>query len=198
MRRIAFIAVLLLSSAIATAQQVSVGINAGVTTLTGDCSLSGTTITCTKTNGSTLGTMATQNSTAISVTGGTISGVTANNMPLGGTQAAAGAFTSVSATSPAVDTSFAYLTPATGFSVTISAGVGRLIIDPAGTLATGTVVMPAAPVNGQVFVLNSSQIVTALTLSANAGQSILGAITTIGLGGRIECIYRSSSTTWYC
>lgn len=53
---------------------------AQVQSLTGDCSVNSTlTITCTKSAGVLLGTMATQNANAIAITGGTITGVTGLN-----------------------------------------------------------------------------------------------------------------------
>jgi hypothetical protein len=99
------------------------------------------------------------------------------------------------------DASYSYQTPATGFSITIGAGVRTLVLDPAGTLATGTITMPASPVDGQEIRISSSQNITALTVSANAGQSIKNAptaftVSTTGQQG-YAFIYRASNTTWY-
>jgi hypothetical protein len=90
-----------------------------------------------------------------------------------------------------------YQTPTTGFSYTFPAGVQTLLMVPAGTLATGTVTMPAAPSDGMVVKLNSSQAITALTVAANTGQSIVSAVTTLAAGGGAAYIYRLSNTTWY-
>jgi hypothetical protein len=95
------------------------------------------------------------------------------------------------------DQSFSYQTPATGFSITIGAGVKTLILDPAGTLATGTITMPASPINGQEIRFSSSQIITGLTVSANSGQTISNAPTTITAGMGFGYIYRTTSTNWY-
>lgn len=99
------------------------------------------------------------------------------------------------------DQAYSYQTPATGFSITIGASIRTLILDPAGTLATGTITMPASPVDGQEIRIASSQTITALTVSPNAGQSIKNAptaltVSTTGPQG-YEFIYRSSNTTWY-
>lgn len=59
----------------------------------------------------------------------------------------------------------------TGFSYTFASGTQMLVINPAGTLATGTITMPAAPADGMVVTFNSSQIITALTVSANTGKA---------------------------
>lgn len=95
------------------------------------------------------------------------------------------------------DQSYSLQTPTTGFSITIGSGVKTLILNPAGTLANGTITMPASPINGQEVRVCSSQIVTSLTVSANAGQTITGAPTTIGVGGGFAYIYNSSGTNWY-
>lgn len=173
----------------ADAQQVS-NYPSAFPALSGDCTTSGTAITCTNLG---LGSIATQAASAVSVTGGTI-----ENTTLGATTPASVKATTIAHSGVEIDTSYSYQTPANLFSITPAAGVGRLILNPAGTLAAGTVTMPASPVDGQLLVINSSQIVSALTMSANAGQSLLGALTTIGVGGRIECLYRAANTTWYC
>lgn len=93
--------------------------------------------------------------------------------------------------------SYDYQVLTTGFSYTFAAGITTLIANPAGTLATGTITMPAAPADGMVVTFNSTQIITALTVSANAGQSIVNAVTTLAAGGGANYIYRLTNTTWY-
>jgi len=90
-----------------------------------------------------------------------------------------------------------YTTPSTGFNYTIPANVTVAIIQPAGTLATGTVKMPASAINGMTITVSCTQIITALTLSANTGQSIVNPVTTLASGGTSSYIYRASNTTWY-
>lgn len=93
--------------------------------------------------------------------------------------------------------SYDYQTPTTGFSYTFAAGTQVLVMNPAGTLATGTITMPASPVDGMTIRFSSSQIITALTVSANTGQSIVSAVTTLTAGGGAAYIYRLANTTWY-
>jgi hypothetical protein len=88
-----------------------------------------------------------------------------------------------------------YQTPATGFSYTLTAPT--TVFAPAATLATGTVVMPTSPTDGMVVTISSTQIITALTLSANTGQSILSALSAFTVGGYARYLYRSANTTWY-
>jgi hypothetical protein len=90
-----------------------------------------------------------------------------------------------------------FQTPTTGFSYTFTT-FNVLFANPAGTLATGTVTMSATPVDGTTVTITSTQQITALTINANTGQSIIG-------GGAIQLnantsrqyLYRSANTTWY-
>jgi hypothetical protein len=90
-----------------------------------------------------------------------------------------------------------YQTPTTGFTYTFTT-FNTLFANPAGTLATGTVTMSATPVDGTTVTITTTQQITALTINANTGQSIVG-------GGAIQLnantsrqyLYRVANTTWY-
>lgn len=86
--------------------------------------------------------------------------------------------------------------PVSGFSITFD-NYARLTLLPAGTLATGTITMPAKPYNGQPVSVFSTQEITALTLSPNSGQFVNGAPTTLLAGGGFEFTYNASNATWY-
>jgi hypothetical protein len=90
-----------------------------------------------------------------------------------------------------------YQAPTTGFSYTFAAGVNVLVMQPAGTLATGTITMPAAPVDGMTITFSSTKTITALTVNANTGQSIVGAPTVLPANQAGAYVYRLSNTTWY-
>jgi hypothetical protein len=90
-----------------------------------------------------------------------------------------------------------YQVPTTGFSYTFAAGVQVLVMNPAGTLAAGTITMPATPADGMTIAFSSSQAITALVVLANTGQSIVSAVTTLAAGAGAKYIYRLSNTTWY-
>lgn len=87
--------------------------------------------------------------------------------------------------------------PTTGFTNTIADTTSYYVIEPAGTLATGTLTMPASPINEQVVTIASTQTITALTHSPNTGQTLKGALTTIAVDGNASWIYRTANTTWY-
>lgn len=84
----------------------------------------------------------------------------------------------------------------TGFSYTFTSA-NVLAIVPAGTLATGTVTTPASPADGMTITITSTQQITALTLTANTGQTIATNLTSLPAGGSLSYIYRLSNTTWY-
>jgi len=124
--------------------------------------------------------------------GGTDNGTT-NIVPTG---AATGAWNRISFDSLVV-TSYAYSVPVTGFSITIPNNLNVYIINPAGTLSTGTFITPSAPYDGQLIRITSSQTVTTLTITANSGQTVVGAPSTITSTTPFGFTYRLTNTTWY-
>lgn len=95
------------------------------------------------------------------------------------------------------DSGYNYQVPSTGFTITMANGNYHLILDPAGTLATGTITMCPAPVDGQMVDIKITQIITALTIAGNSGQSVKGNPTSAAVGSSFTGIYRATNTTWY-
>lgn len=96
-----------------------------------------------------------------------------------------------------IDNRVNYQQPTTGFTITLNNFDWFVILDPSGTLATGTVKMPAAPTDGQIINIRTSQVITSLTINGN-GAAVAGYSTgTLALGGILEAIYKASNTTWY-
>lgn len=87
----------------------------------------------------------------------------------------------------------------TGQSKTITKGSDWLaIIVSAATIATGTIVMPAAPVEGQQVAISFGNLtITALTISPNTGQTILGAPTTAAANSFLRFGYDATAAQWY-
>lgn len=92
---------------------------------------------------------------------------------------------------------YSYQVPLTGFSITVPDGITNLILDPAGALATGTITMPANPLDGQICGVASSQVVTTLTMSANTGQTLDGGLATFAANGFARYQYVQSVATWF-
>lgn len=84
--------------------------------------------------------------------------------------------------------------PTTGFAFTVSKRT--TILKPAGTLATGTINLPASPADGHEFRVTSSQIITALTVSGN-GHTIIAAPTTLSPGLGFAYIFDTADDTYY-
>lgn len=98
-----------------------------------------------------------------------------------------------------------YNAPLTGASITLTNAARQLILEPAGTIATLTVVFPAATtlINGQRIGICTTQIVTALTITPGTGTTVSNTVTAMlvpvatGAASCIEFIYRTANTNWY-
>jgi hypothetical protein len=89
-------------------------------------------------------------------------------------------------------------TPLTAFTITPGNQYTMAFLNPAGTLATGTLTLPAAPFDGENFCLLDTQTQTAITVSANTGQSIVGTAVTALVAGTSYCWrYMAPTSTWY-
>jgi hypothetical protein len=84
--------------------------------------------------------------------------------------------------------------PTTGFALAIPNGYATALLKPAGTLATGAVTLPQTYPQNQDFILTSTQTITTLTLSANTGQTINGAPST--LAGNTSVRFRLEGAAW--
>jgi hypothetical protein len=73
-----------------------------------------------------------------------------------------------------------------------------LILTPAGTIATATLKLPlvANAVDRQEILVNSTQIITALTLDANGG-TIIGGPTALAANGFFRLRFDAVMKTWY-
>lgn len=91
--------------------------------------------------------------------------------------------------------------PTTGFNIALGSDVERLILNPAGTLATGTVVLPAAPHDGQDILIFTEQTISLLTLSVSStfitGTTIVGGVTSLSAGTGVQFTYDSTNNIWY-
>ena len=90
-----------------------------------------------------------------------------------------------------------YITPTTGFSLVVSNTTTYLIMEPAGTIATGTITMPAAPVNGQIIRFATTKQITSITHNPNTGQTLNGPVTTMDQNTNAGWIYKTSTSSWY-
>jgi hypothetical protein len=178
--------------------------------LTGDCTTSAGTVatTCGKLGGVSViappsgllvGTTDTQTLTNKTLTGAIHNGGTIDNAVIGGTTPAAASVTTITHTGIEIAAGcMDFQAPTAGGTVSIAAGVCEEMIAPVGTLATLTVNLIAAPVNGQKLRVRFTQIITALTMGAGGSNAIVGNPAAAALGNVVDCVYRTSNTTWYC
>jgi hypothetical protein len=90
---------------------------------------------------------------------------------------------------------FAVNVPTTGFSYTIPANQAFTQLTPAGTLASGTITLPAVSPQGGRIEIMSTQTITSLTVSAPSGYTIQGAaVTTLAANGTLA--YRLAGTVF--
>lgn len=92
--------------------------------------------------------------------------------------------------------------PSTGFNVTVPTPVSEqqwMILQPAGTLATGTITLPlntGVPDGTQVLV-TSTQIITAFTLALNGASNAFGAPTALAANGFFTMRFYQATNSWY-
>lgn len=140
---------------------------------------------------------------ALSTTGYFTNGLTVLGTAMAGTEripadtgTAQGAAPQLAALAPAQLRSgvYEYSVPLTGFSILIGNETNTYIINPAGTLATGTFTLPAAPYPGQVIEIVSTQTQTAVTIAASTGYTIVGTVTALTAATAVR--YRLVGTVW--
>lgn len=96
-----------------------------------------------------------------------------------------------------------YNVPLTGFTIVMTAEQSVVSLNPAGTLATGTVTMPPTLYDGKIVSIFSSQIITSLTLNTSnsatfvpaAGTGLFGALANGGVS--VSFIYDKALNQWH-
>ena len=93
-----------------------------------------------------------------------------------------------------------YSAPTTNFTLAVrnDGNSTWLLLTPTGTIAAGTLTLPASDIalDKQEVLVNSTQIVTTLTVAGN-GASVVGAPTTLAAGGFFRLRFDKVNTTWY-
>lgn len=88
---------------------------------------------------------------------------------------------------------------ATGFNVQIDSMIGdvHLILTPTADYSAGTITLPLSPVDKQTVLVNSTQAVTALTITPQAGATVLGQPTTLTANGFFTLKFDAVLKRWY-
>ena len=93
-------------------------------------------------------------------------------------------------------------TPTTGFNIAAPTPVAQqqwMLLQPAGTLASGTVTLPlnTATPDGTEVLITTSQQITAFTLGANGAANLYGDPTTLAAEDFFRMRYVQSLNSWY-
>lgn len=89
-----------------------------------------------------------------------------------------------------------YETPLTGTTVTVADNMRTLIVDPAGTIATLTINMPANPTDKQRVSICFDAVVTTLTMAAT-GFTLKNALTASTAASFATWEFRAADLTWW-
>ena len=92
--------------------------------------------------------------------------------------------------------------PGSGFNITVPTPVSNdqwMLLQPAGTLATGTITLPlnTGVPDGTTLLITSTQEITALTIALNGASAIYGAVTTLGAGCAAVYRFYQPTNSWY-
>lgn len=89
-----------------------------------------------------------------------------------------------------------YSVPTTGFRFTFENSQSRAVFDPAGTLASGYVTMAPTPSDGTEACVFSTAAITLLYPTANTGQTVNDAVTTLAANAKVCYLWAASQSTW--
>jgi hypothetical protein len=102
--------------------------------------------------------------------------------------------------SPTVAVNF--YTPATGFSIAVPTPISQqqwVILQPAGTLATGTITLPlnTGTPDGTEILITTTQQITAITIGLNGATAVYGLPTVLQAGAGVRLRWYQGSNSWY-
>jgi hypothetical protein len=102
--------------------------------------------------------------------------------------------------SPTLATSI--YTPTTGFSIGVPSPVSQqqwMLLQPAGTLASGTVTLPLNTItpDGTEVLITTSQQITALTVGLNGAAAGYGFPSTLAAGAGVRLRFVQATNSWY-
>jgi hypothetical protein len=92
--------------------------------------------------------------------------------------------------------------PGSGFNITVPTPVSNdqwMLLQPAGTLATGTITLPlnTGVPDGTTVLITSTQEITSLTIALNGATAIYGAVTSLGAGTGTAIRFYQPTNSWY-
>lgn len=93
---------------------------------------------------------------------------------------------------------YIYNAPLTGFTVAPTVDQSAISLNPAGTIAAGTITMPATTVDGKVVTVFTSATITALTLTPQGSTTFVpAAVITLAAGASVGYVYDKPNNQWH-
>jgi len=92
--------------------------------------------------------------------------------------------------------------PGSGFNITVPTPVSQdqwMLLQPAGTLATGTITLPlnTGVPDGTTVLITTTQEITSLTIALNGATAIYGGVTFLGAGTATAIRFYQPTNSWY-
>jgi len=92
--------------------------------------------------------------------------------------------------------------PGSGFNITVPTPVSQqqwMLLQPAGTLATGTITLPlnTGVPDGTTVLITSTQEITSLTIALNGASALYGGVTFLGAGTATAIRFYQPTNSWY-
>jgi hypothetical protein len=92
--------------------------------------------------------------------------------------------------------------PGSGFNITVPTPVSQdqwMLLQPAGTLATGTITLPlnTGVPDGTTVLITSTQEITSLTIALNGATALYGGVSFLGAGTATAIRFYQPTNSWY-
>jgi hypothetical protein len=92
--------------------------------------------------------------------------------------------------------------PGSGFNITVPTPVSQdqwMLIQPAGTLATGTITLPlnTGVPDGTTILITTTQEITSLTIALNGATALFGGVTSLAAGTATAIRFYQPTNSWY-
>jgi hypothetical protein len=92
--------------------------------------------------------------------------------------------------------------PGSGFNITVPTPVSEqqwMLLQPAGTLATGTITLPlnTGVPDGTTVLITTTQEITSLTIALNGASAIYGGVSSLPAGSAIAIRFYQPTNSWY-
>jgi hypothetical protein len=92
--------------------------------------------------------------------------------------------------------------PGSGFNITVPTPVAEqqwMLLQPAGTLASGTITLPlnTGVPDGTTVLITTTQQITSLTLALNGASAIYGSVTSLAAGTATTLRFYQATNSWY-